>query len=161
LLVGTTSTYGGPGRINVGFNQSSNFGITLRNTNATATGVFVSFENSGGTGNGSISQTNSTTVAYNTSSDQRLKKNIAPAVDAGADIDAINVVSHDWLSNEDHVKYGVIAQELFNVAPQAVRKGDDNAEVTDTWGVDYSKLVPMLIKEVQSLRARVAALEAA
>jgi len=161
LLVGTTSTYGGPGRINVGFNQSTNFGITLRNTSATATGVFVSFENSGGTGNGSISQTNSTTVAYNTSSDQRLKKNIVPAVDAGADIDAINVVSHDWLSNDDHVKYGVIAQELFNVAPQAVRKGDDGAEVTDTWGVDYSKLVPMLIKEVQALRARVATLEAA
>jgi len=30
-----------------------------------------------------------------------------------------------------------------------------------TWGVDYSKLVPMLIKEIQSLRARVAALEQA
>jgi hypothetical protein len=27
------------------------------------------------------------------------------------------------------------------------------------WGVDYSKLVPMLVKEIQSLRARVAQLE--
>jgi hypothetical protein len=157
LLVGTTSTYGGPGRINVGFNQSSNFGITLRNTSATATGVFVSFENSSGGGNGSISQTNSTTIAYNTSSDRRLKTNIVSASDAGSDIDAINVVSHGWVSNDDTVKYGVIAQELFNVAPQAVRKGDDGAEVTETWGVDYSKLVPMLVKEIQSLRQRLSA----
>ena len=156
LLVGTTSTYGGPARINVGFNQSTNFGITLRNTSATATGVFVSFENSSGSGNGSISQTNSTTIAYNTSSDRRLKTNIVSASDAGSDIDAINVVSHGWVSNDDTVKYGVIAQELFNVVPQAVRKGDDGEEVTETWGVDYSKLVPMLVKEIQSLRKRLA-----
>jgi hypothetical protein len=157
--VGTTSTYGGPGRINVGFNQSTNFGLTFRNTSATATGVFVSFENSAGGGNGSISQTNSTTVAYNTSSDRRLKKDIAPAPQAGADIDAIQVVSHGWVSNDDTVKYGLIAQDLNTVAPQAVSAGDDGQDIERTWGVDYSKLVPMLIKEVQALRARVAALE--
>lgn len=161
LLVGTTSAYGGPGRINVGFDQASNFGITMRNTNATATGVFVSFENSGGTGNGSISQTNSTTVAYNTSSDRRLKTNIAPAPEAGADIDAIAIVSHGWVSNDDTVKYGVVAQDLALVAPEAVTAGDDGEEIERAWGVDYSKLVPMLVKEVQSLRARVAQLEGA
>jgi hypothetical protein len=58
------------------------------------------------------------------------------------------------------VKYGVIAQDLHAVAPQAVLQGDDGDEIEKTWGVDYSKLVPMLIKEIQSLRARVAALEA-
>ena len=160
LLVGTTSTYGGPGRINVGFNQSTNFGLTFRNENATATGVFVSFENSAGGGNGSISQTNSTTIAYNTSSDRRLKKDIAPAPQAGADIDSIQVVSHGWVSNNDTVKYGLIAQDLNTVAPQAVSAGDNGEEIERTWGVDYSKLVPMLVKEIQSLRTRLAALEA-
>jgi hypothetical protein len=103
----------------------------------------------------------STNTAYNTSSDRRLKENIAPAPSASSDIDAIQIVSHDWKSAPgEHVKYGVVAQDLHVVAPQAVSPGDDGTEIERTWGVDYSKLVPMLIKEVQSLRARVAALEA-
>ena len=40
-------------------------------------------------------------------------------------------------------------------------QGDDGDDIEKTWGVDYSKLVPMLIKEIQQLRARVAALESA
>jgi len=159
LLSGTAATFGGPGRINVGFNQSTNFGIVLKNSSATATGVFVSFENSSGGGNGSITQTNSATIAYNTASDRRLKTNVSLASSASSDIDAIQIVSHGWVSNNDIVKYGVIAQDLELVAPQAVTKGDDGEEIKKTWGLDYSKLVPMLIKEVQSLRTRIAKLE--
>ena len=107
---------------------------------------------------GSISVT-TTATAYNTSSDRRLKDNIAPAADAGSVIDAIEIVKHDWKAG-GNTRYGVIAQDLHAVAPEAVKVGDDNEEVSDPWGVDYSKLVPMLIKEVQSLRKRVAELEA-
>ena len=73
-------------------------------------------------------------------------------------IDGIRVVKHDWKSG-GHTRFGVIAQDLQTVAPEAVVAGDSNDEIEKTWGVDYSKLVPMLIKEIQSLRARVAALE--
>jgi hypothetical protein len=111
---------------------------------------------------GSISQNGTTGVLFNTTSDRRLKDNIVPAPSASDDIDAIQIVSHDWkAATDEHVKYGVIAQDLHAVAPQAVTVGDDGDEIEKTWGVDYSKLVPMLIKEIQSLRARVAALEAA
>jgi hypothetical protein len=136
---------------------TSSSGISNAYLTRTAnTGNFVSFLYSTSLTNvGSIS-TDGSSTAYNTSSDRRLKTNIISASDAGSDIDAINVVSHGWVSNDDTVKYGVIAQELFTVAPQAVRKGDDGAEVTETWGVDYSKLVPMLVKEIQSLRKRLA-----
>jgi hypothetical protein len=110
---------------------------------------------------GSIT-TNGTSTSYVTSSDSRLKDNIVPAPSASDVIDAIQIVSHDWKAAPDeHVTYGVIAQDLHAVAPQAVLQGDDGEEVEKTWGVDYSKLVPMLIKEIQSLRARVAALEQA
>jgi len=51
----------------------------------------------------------------------------------------------------------MVAQELNTVAPEAVYTPDDPDEMM---GVDYSKLVPMLIKEIQSLRSRVAELEA-
>jgi hypothetical protein len=110
---------------------------------------------------GSITQNSTTGVLYNITSDRRLKNNIAPAPNASNDIDAIQIVSHGWkFAPDEHVKYGVIAQDLHAVAPQAVKKGDDGEDIVETWGVDYSKLVPMLIKEIQSLRARVAALEA-
>ena len=54
---------------------------------------------------------------------------------------------------------GFIAQELYPVFEQAVTKGDDNEEITEEWGIDYSKLVPVLVAELQSLRKRLAALE--
>jgi uncharacterized protein YaiE (UPF0345 family) len=108
-----------------------------------------------GTEVGSISVTGSAT-AYNTSSDQRLKENIADADDAGSKIDAIQVRKYDWKADGSHQDYGMVAQELLEVAPDAVYQPEDPEEMM---GVDYSKLVPMLIKEIQSLRARVADLE--
>jgi len=95
-------------------------------------------------------------TAYNTSSDERLKENITDSADAGSKVDAIQIRQFDWKADGSHQDYGVIAQELINVAPEAVSEGDTEE---DMMGVDYSKLVPMLIKEVQSLRSRVAELE--
>ena len=110
-----------------------------------------------GTSVGTISVTTSATT-YLTSSDQRLKENIADADDAGSKIDAIKVRQYDWKVDGSHQDYGMVAQELMTVAPEAV-SGDPESD--EMMGVDYSKLVPMLIKEVQSLRARVAQLEGA
>jgi hypothetical protein len=158
FLVGTTSVVGAGG-FTVYNNGSTGFSI-VNNNNAAATGyVFQSFRRSS-VEVGSVTQNGTTGVLYNTTSDLRLKDNITPAPSASDDIDAIQIVSHDWKAAPDeHVKYGVIAQDLNSVAPQAVFQGDDGEEVEKVWGVDYSKLVPMLIKEIQSLRARVAALE--
>ena len=64
--------------------------------------------------------------------------------------------SFDWKVDGEHQKYGMVAQELINVAPEAVSRGDTE---DDMMGVDYSKLVPMLVKEIQELRERVADLE--
>ena len=50
----------------------------------------------------------------------------------------------------------MIAQELISIAPDAVSGSEDSEKMM---AVDYSRLVPMLIKEIQSLRARVADLE--
>jgi len=104
---------------------------------------------------GSIATTGSATT-YNTSSDYRLKENI---VDAPAgNIDAIRVRSFDWKTDGSHQTYGMVAQELVDVAPEAVTQGETE---DDMWGVDYSKLVPMMIKEIQDLKAEVAALKGA
>ena len=105
---------------------------------------------------GSITQSGTTAVLYNTTSDQRLKENIQDAAPASALIDAIQVRQFDWKSDGSHQRYGMVAQELYTVAPEAVHAPADPDEMM---AVDYSKLVPMLVKEIQSLRARVAALE--
>ena len=103
---------------------------------------------------GSISTT-STATAYNTSSDERLKENIADAQDAGGLIDAIQVRQFDWKKTGEHQRYGVVAQEVDQVTPEITSTSEEDGFMS----VDYSKLVPMLIKEIQSLRARVAQLE--
>jgi hypothetical protein len=68
----------------------------------------------------------------------------------------LQVRKFDWKSDGSHQRYGFIAQELVTVAPEAVHQPEDTEKMM---AVDYSKLVPMLVKEIQSLRARVAALE--
>jgi hypothetical protein len=101
-------------------------------------------------------RTNGSSTSYNTSSDYRLKENITDANDAGDKIDAIKVRQYDWKADGSHQDYGMVAQELMTVAPEAV-SGDADSE--EMMGVDYSKLVPMLVKEIQSLRTRITALE--
>jgi hypothetical protein len=110
-------------------------------------------------GNGNVGNiiTTGSATTYNTSSDQRLKENIADADDAGSKIDAIQVRKFDWKADGSHQDYGMVAQELLEVAPEAVSAPEDPEEMM---GVDYSKLVPMMLKEIQSLRARINALEA-
>jgi hypothetical protein len=152
LLVGTTTQYTSSAHI-VTNTATATYGICIRDTGQT-TGA-INFENSAGSQVGNIILS-STTTTYNTSSDQRLKDNIVDAPSASDDIDAIQVRSFDWKADGSHQKYGMVAQELQSVAPEAV-SGD--ADSDDMMGVDYSKLVPMLVKEIQSLRARVAQLE--
>lgn len=111
---------------------------------------------------GSISVT-TTATAYNTSSDARLKENPRPIVNSGNLIDdmASVVCEFDWKSTGE-TAIGAFAQKLHPIFPAAVTPGDDDPdEITQQWGVDWSKPVPVLIAELAALRKRVAQLEAA
>jgi len=153
LLVGDTSS-SFPTNVQGVKIFTANIGIS-HNTSNNSGDSYVRFGYSTNT-IGSITQNGTTAVLYNTSSDQRLKENIVDAPSASDDIDAIQVRSFDWKADGSHQKYGMVAQELQGVAPEAVSAPEDPDEMM---GVDYSKLVPMLVKEIQSLRARVAQLE--
>jgi hypothetical protein len=150
LLVGTTSNLSVTPKLAI---ESTTFVVGISSTNPT--GELIRFYGNSRTVAGSISHSGSS-VAYNTSSDQRLKENITDADDAGSKIDAIQVRKFDWKVDGSHQDYGMVAQELLEVAPEAVSAPEDPE---DMMGVDYSKLVPMMLKEIQSLRARIAALE--
>jgi hypothetical protein len=159
LLVGTTSALGkvvasqsGSADVFYAGIGSAGSAFTVVGTASTMTvGYFVT--SSGLAGSISCSGTSTT---YATSSDLRLKDNITDADDAASLIDALQVRKFDWKSDNSHQRYGFVAQELVTVAPEAVSQP---ADPDDMMGVDYSKLVPMLVKEIQSLRARVAQLE--
>ena len=154
LLVGTTSSASLSGDCFLYSPVSSN--IALCHSTSISSGTnYIGFLYNGST-IGSITQSGTTAVAYNTSSDVRLKDNIADADNASSLIDALQVRKFDWKADGSHQRYGFVAQELVTVAPEAVSQP---ADPDDMMGVDYSKLVPMLVKEIQSLRARVAQLE--
>jgi len=149
LLVGTTSAYNVDGN---GFNFTPGAGTVMvtKHITGTTNGAYYSLFMYGGAIAGSITQATSTTVNYNTSSDQRLKTNIVDAPQGN--IDQIKVRSFDWIADGSHQEYGMVAQELIEVAPYAVHQPENTEEFM---GVDYSKLVPMMIREIQDLKAEV------
>ena len=125
---------------------------------------------------GSIT-TNGSSTSFNTTSDARLKSGVRPLaseIDVGALIDAIEPVAFEWENSPDHpTGHGFVAQDLHQIAPLAVSPGNDEPIIVNKrmfgedaempaqpWGVDFSKLVPYLVAELQALRKRVAELEA-
>ena len=56
---------------------------------------------------------------------------------------------YKWKSADERT-YGVVAHELQEVLPQAV---DGNKDDEQMQGVDYSKIVPLLVKSIQELKA--------
>ena len=154
LLVGaTTVPTAGQGGTSIGLNSGN--GLIRISANGTGTTGLVNFNNPNGNV-GYIATTGSVT-AYVTASDKRLKENIVDAPEFGSIIDSIQVRSYNWKIDGEHQRAGFIAQELVAVAPEAVHQPANPEEMM---GVDYSKLVPMLVKEIQDLRKRLAALEA-
>lgn len=105
---------------------------------------------------GAIFTQNSGTT-YNTISDGRLKDDVVDIGDPGLVIDLIQPRNFRW--KVDGIRSdGFIAQELHQVYPSAVRVGGEDPR-NDPWQVDNSKLVPLLLAEIKSLRRRVEALE--
>ena len=153
LLVGTTSSSPTNGNWLTSLPASAGAYHAIGHASGTPSGNYFQAFYYNASAIGSITQSGTTAVLYNLTSDQRLKTNIVDAESSSALIDAIQVRQYDWKSDGSHQRYGFIAQELVTVAPEAVHQPADPEEMM---GVDYSKLVPMLVKEIQSLRKRLA-----
>jgi hypothetical protein len=104
-------------------------------------------------------------TAFTVSSDRRIKKNITDYTDSGTLIDSLRPRRFDINTTKPMHgdgkagMIGLVAQEAYEIFPQAVTKGDENEEITAEWGVDYSQFIGPVLAELKSLRARVAALE--
>jgi hypothetical protein len=94
-------------------------------------------------------------VVYATTSDERLKTNIRDSEPVSDIIDAIKVRAFDWKNSDAKHSHWFIAQELQRAFPLAV----GHHVKRDEWSVDAVALIPLLVKELQSVRARLAKLE--
>jgi hypothetical protein len=150
------------GRLTVSWNSGAQQGLVLRTTAATFAGSPVVFQTSAGTTAGFISQTATPSVAYNTTSDYRLKENVQPMVGALDKIAQLNPVTYNWKSDGSDGQ-GFIAHELQAVVPDCVSGEKDAVDADGNpqhQGVDTSFLVATLVAAIQELTARIAALEA-
>lgn len=137
------------------FTRATQFPVLFVNNKAVGTTSLINF-NSGGTQVGNIGSNGSITQ-YNTTSDYRLKENIAPMTGALNKIQQLNPVTYTW-KNTGIESQGFIAHELQSVIPECVTGEkdavDENGE-PKYQGIDTSFLVATLVKAIQELKAEV------
>ena len=160
VLIGTTSlpsaSVGGAGFEPAGDNRSIlNLGCTTTSTRNVA--VFRNSNN----GVGSIAVGGSGT-AFNTSSDYRLKENVVTEWDATSRLKQLKPSRFNFKADKDTTVDGFLAHEVASIVPEAITGEKDAVDKDgnpEYQGIDQSKLVPLLVKTIQELEARIATLE--
>jgi hypothetical protein len=157
LALGTTTTGGStPGKQIIYYAQNLRWGMFINETTGTATAAYAIAFGSTGTLVGRIQTTNSSTT-YVTSSDYRLKENIAPMTGALDKVALLKPVTYKW-KLDGTASQGFIAHELAEVVPEAVAGEknaiDENGKIVPQ-GIDTSFLVATLTAAIQELNAKV------
>jgi ABC-type transport system substrate-binding protein len=129
-------------------------------------------------------RTTGTATAYDTSSDYRLKENVTADWDATTRLKQLNPVRFNFIADADTTVDGFLAHEVQSVVPEAIsgthnevevwqdgeelpdgvsvgdNKLDEDGNTIPVYqGIDQSKLVPLLVKTIQELEARITTLE--
>ena len=165
LLLNATS-FNDQGRLNVlgttRCMQVSNSDAALfvdkdSSTNSTSQ-IFVRFTiHAQATGSGQINANGSGQAALASYSDERLKENITNIPSQLDNILSLRPVEFDYIESEGggH-QTSFIAQEFEKVYPDAISEREDGMKILTGWG----KTEAVLVKAIQELSAKVAALEA-
>jgi hypothetical protein len=159
ILAGVSAQITSPSARIVLEGNGTEYTLVSRQNISTATNQFL-FMNASGVVGGIATGVSST--SFNTTSDKRLKENVKPVSNSGTLIDAMQPVTFDWVDVPAHPSgMGMLAQDLYKVLPDAVFPGDSDDKLNQRsapgfrpWAVDYSKLVPVAVAEIKSLRAR-------
>ena len=114
-------------------------------------GVAVQFFSGASSQVGNISVASSST-AYNTSSDHRLKENVDYTFDATTRLKQLKPARFNFIADADTTVDGFLAHEVQSVVPEAItgthNEVDDDGNAV-MQGIDQSKLVPLLVKTIQ------------
>lgn len=111
---------------------------------------------------GSITQSGATGVAYNTSSDYRLKENVTPVTDGIARLQQLKPSRFNFKADPGHTVDGFIAHEAQAVVPECVTGAKDAVDADGNpvyQGIDQSKMVPLAVAAIQECVKRIEALE--
>ena len=159
LELGTWHETSGKGHY---FTSNSNSYYQRWSAASTSTSYFAEFYNPNSFV-GAIS-TNGSSTSYATSSDHRLKENVDYTWDATTRLKQLKPARFNFKADDTNTFVdGFIAHEVSSIVPEAVT-GEKDAVDDDGnavyQGIDQSKLVPLLVKTIQELEARIAALEA-
>jgi hypothetical protein len=139
------------------------YGIVISNSNGTAGLVYMAYLNAAAGLAGAISQISQTQVAYQTTSDARLKQDLGRTTDLSS---LRQIVIHDFLWKHDGSRdRGIFAQEGHALFPRAIAEGtdevgDDGITLVHPWMIDHSKFVADLIAGWQAHDAEIACLRA-
>ena len=91
-------------------------------------------------------------------SDRRLKENITDtAVKALDKINRLRMVAFDFIESKKHEEIGLIAQEVETIVPRIVSRDPENPD--GYLHIDYTALVPYLIKAIQELNQKIEKME--
>lgn len=124
-------------------------------TGPNTSGDYVVYSNSGGGISGVYVGYGAT--SWTSNSDERLK-NITGNIDnALNDLMTLRTIKHTWKLSDNNKEYlALIAQDVQKVFPQVVDIQDNEIK---TLGVRYTELIPVLVKAIQELSAKVTLLE--
>ena len=160
LLVGTTSA--GFSNSNAITIQAAEGYCVLNHANGTGSGTnYIWFGYNAGS-IGTISQNGTTAVAYNTTSDYRLKNTVAPMTGALDKVAQLKPVTYKWNADGSDGQ-GFIAHELAAVCPDAVCGAKDAVDADGNpqyQGIDTSFLVATLTAAIQEQQALIQSLKA-
>jgi hypothetical protein len=133
--------------------------IDIENNSTSLRSVMLFYNPNGAVGN--IRTTGSATQ-FNTSSDYRLKENVITDWDATTRLKQLKPSRFNFIADADLTVDGFLAHEVSDIVPEAI-SGEKDAVDSDGnpvyQGIDQSKLVPLLVKTIQELEARITTLE--
>jgi hypothetical protein len=156
LLVGTTDTTVTNGAFVLYGSGVINSYLKIGHKNGSNSGADFVACYYNGTQIGGVSQNGTTAVAFNTSSDYRLKNTIAPMTGALAKVALLKPVTYKWNADGSDGD-GFIAHELAEVCPHAVTGEKDAVDADGNpkyQGIDTSFLVATLTAALQELNAK-------
>ena len=110
---------------------------------------------------GSI-KTSGQSTSYNTSSDYRLKENVVTDWDATSRLKQLKPSRFNFKTDKDTTVDGFLAHEVSSIVPEAIsgeKDAVDKESNPEYQSIDQSKLVPLMVKTIQELEARLTALE--
>jgi hypothetical protein len=144
--------------------------VTKFDNDSTTSQNFIQFQiNNGGANCGKITANGANTAAFGSTSDKRVKENIADLPSQLANIMALRPVEFDYLeSYGGGHQIGFVAQEMQQVYPDVIAEDASEEKILSItgWSKTEARLVKALqelnanlVAELQSVRQRLAALE--